>query len=73
MVRLNSQWIKIGAGGSYDGWVKVRNTKKHKGGKTAAQSRIAEAGRQVAKECKGKKGSDFTSCRAEVVQKFFHK
>ena len=54
--------------GGYKGYVKVRaETRKYK--KTPQQMKIAAAGREAAKECKGKHGSEFKECRTDIMQK----
>jgi len=58
------------APGSYGGWVKPRRTPA-KGTKTAQQRMIGEAGRAVGTKCKGKTGSDFRTCRHEVLDSLF--
>ena len=54
------------------GWIKQRKVPE-KYRKTEQKSKIAEAGKEISKECKGKKGSEFTSCRHEVLNKLFKK
>jgi len=39
--------------------------------KTPQQRKVAEAGRRIGKECKGKHGADYTSCRAEILASIF--
>ena len=39
--------------------------------KTEQQKRLGEAGRAVGLECRGKTGSEFFRCRAEVLRRFF--
>jgi len=72
-----SAWKKEGqvsttpeAPGSYGGWVKGRKAPR-KTPKTDQQKKIAAAGRAVGKECKGKEGSEFRTCRHEVLDKLF--
>ena len=56
--------------GSYGGWVKPRRS-VGKYAKTAQQKRVADAGREVGTECKGKTGSAFKTCRHDVMKKHF--
>lgn len=58
--------------GSYGGWVKPRRIAKDTA-RTAQQAKIGVAGREVGKVCKGMKGSDFKTCRHEVMAKHFGK
>ena len=53
-------------------WIKERRPiSKYK--KTDAQKKIAEAGKEIAMECKGKKGNEFVVCRSSILEKFFGK
>jgi len=53
-------------------WIKERKSIS-KYPNTEHQKRIAEAGKRVALECKGKKGSEFRFCRIKVMERFFGK
>ena len=66
----DSNWSKKGRGGSYAGWTKAREAPS-KYAKTPQQKKIAAAGREVGKTCKGKTGSAFKECRIEVLEKLF--
>ena len=65
-----NNWSKEGQGGSYEGWSKARQApRKYK--TTDAQKKIAAAGRDVGKTCKGKVGSAFKECRVDVLAQHF--
>lgn len=53
-------------------WIK-RRKKYKKYPKTDQQRKIAEAGEEIKKKCKGKKGEEFHSCRMEVLRETFKK
>ena len=71
------KWQKTGksgsnpsAPGSFGGYVKPR-ARPSAYGTTAAQHKVAAAGRETGKTCKGKKGGDFRQCRHEIMKKAF--
>lgn len=66
----DSMWGKKGRGGSYAGWTKQRHAPSAYT-RTTAQKKVAEAGREMGKECKGKTGSAFKECRSDVMRKHF--
>ena len=66
----DSMWGKKGRGGSYAGWTKQRHAPSGYT-RTAQQKKVAEAGREVGVECKGKTGATFKTCRSDVMRKHF--
>lgn len=66
----DSMWGKKGRGGSYAGWTKQRRAPSSYA-MTPQQKKVRDAGRDVGKECKDKKGSDYTECRTDVMRKHF--
>jgi len=70
-------WVKPGGSsgkamfpGSYVGYEYKRQAPSAYP-KTAQQEKVAAAGRELKEKCAGKKGSDFTICRAEVLSARF--
>jgi hypothetical protein len=59
-------WAKAGAGGSYRGY-KYERAAPMAYPTTAKQAAIGNAGREVGKTCKGKKGAEFKACRHGVM------
>lgn len=66
----DSMWGKKGRGGSYAGWTKQRHAPSSYA-MTDQQKKVRAAGRDVGKKCGGKTGSDFTQCRADVMEDHF--
>ena len=58
------------APGSYGGWVKPRRTPSNYP-KTVQQRKVADAGRAVGAECRGKKGAEFRTCRHKILAEQF--
>jgi len=53
-------------------WFKTRKPPREYP-RTPQQEKIAEAGKKVGEECKGKTGSEYVSCRHEVLVEIFGK
>ncbi len=75
--KTESRWFRRGrrasnplAPGSYGGWIRERRPPSAYPD-TAWQRAIADAGRDVGKACRGKRGSEWYECRSNVMRKEF--
>ncbi len=81
MSKKKGRWVKNGEGDIeadgqvyYDGkWKKIRKRPKSPEVLTSQQEKIKDAGKEVKRECTGKEGSEFQSCRSTVMEKVFKK
>ncbi|MGI0150182.1 MAG: hypothetical protein ACREDF_11710 [Thermoplasmata archaeon] len=75
--KQSSPWMRRGnagsnaiAPGSYGGYYRQRRAPSSYP-TTPQQRKVGQAGREVGKQCKGKKGSDFFRCRHDAIAGVF--